>query len=100
MDSEQKKKKKGFGFKLWSELSDLEALLFLKTSAKNEEGMSKAVYRTETPGGEVYAHTCECINDCFFFFISGLVHYWICCHTGLPETEKEREKQHLGWWFA
>ncbi len=51
MNGEQEKE---VWLKLRSELSDPRVLHFLKTSAKNEEGMSKAVHKAETPGGEVY----------------------------------------------
>lgn len=49
--------------KLWSELSDPGILHFLKTSAKNEDGMSKSVYKAETPGDEVHRYTCACVCD-------------------------------------
>lgn len=49
-------KKKEVWLKLWRELSDPGVLHFLKATAKSEEGMSKAVYKAETPGGEVCGH--------------------------------------------
>lgn len=60
MDKEREKK---VWLKLWGELSDARVQHFLKTSAKNEEKMSKDLYKAKTSGGEVHAHTCACLCD-------------------------------------
>lgn len=51
--------------KLWGELRVPGVLHFLKTSSKTKMEMSKSVYEAETPGGEVYKHTCACAYDRF-----------------------------------
>lgn len=59
-------KKKRFGLNFGVELSDPRVLHFLKTSAKKEEGMSKAVYKEETPRGDctyMRVHLCACVYD-------------------------------------
>uniref|UniRef100_A0A8C7GKU7 Fibronectin type III domain containing 1 n=1 Tax=Oncorhynchus kisutch TaxID=8019 RepID=A0A8C7GKU7_ONCKI len=46
-------------------LEDVEpgVLHFLKMSAENKEGISKPVYRAETPGGEVCVRACMCASS-------------------------------------
>lgn len=47
-------KQKELWLKLWGEPSDPSVLHFLKTSARNEDGMSKDVYKA----GGVQTHVC------------------------------------------